>query len=359
MPALKLLYDRYLLAAAGLVSAAIVVMIALAATSAEEAAEPPAAATQGTAFAADQETVTLRGDRAAMTERRAWRESGNGASPFVSRIYLLKDGRLVDILESGNDLFPGIPNQWVLDNGLDYLDPNLPEADPDNDGFTNTEEFAGGTNPRDASSRPEAWTKLRLADFKREQLQTIFTGRDVKGRALINSVAATSDKLQGRTIGPTKAYSPGDDIIVVKYRPGYAVTYDEEKTPFRLKGFRVEDRENPKITTTDGKPQVDKIDIAILESASGDGTVVELEARKPVKSPYSLATLSDTHPRGKKHQVRAGQTFDLADGERYKLVDVSEERATIENLATKEQLSVPKESLTSSEAPRPPAPKTP
>lgn len=354
MPYLKKFYDRYLLAAIGLMAAVSLVVISLASSASRQDAAPPLPAKGGVPFTLDQATETLRSDRAALADRRDWRESENGASPFISRVYLLKEGRLVDILESDNDLFPGIPNTWIVEHNLDYLDPSLPQRDPDDDGFTNAEEFTAKTNPRDAASRPEVWTKLRLVNFKNEQLQTIFTGRDVKGkRAMINSVAATSDKLKGKTIGPTRAYAIGEVIIVVKYRPGYSVTYDEERTPFRLKGFRTEERENPRITGADGKPQIDKIVFAILESTSGDGTVVELEARKPKTSPYSLATLMDTRPGGKKMTVRAGGTITLDGEARYKLVDVSEAGAKIENLATKELHSVPKEAPVGSEPTRP------
>lgn len=355
MPDLKTYYDRYALAALGLIAAVVAVLIALSAGSAKEAAVlPPDPNPQARErFSPNAAVETLRADRAAMTERRSWKENANGASPFVSRVYLLKDGGLVDILESGNELFSGIPNKWILTYDLDYLDAGLPERDPDSDGFTNFEEFTAQTNPRDKNSSPEEWTKLRLSDVKIEQLQNIFTGRDEKGRAMINSVAATSDALQGRPIGPTKAYSPGDTIMVAKYRPGYAVTYDVEKTPFRLKEFRVEDRPNPRITV-DGKPQIDKIEIAILESTAGDKATIELEARKPSTSPYSLATLIDTRPGGQSIEVRSGDAFNLGESAKYKLVDVSEETATIEDLASKEQHTVPRAAPAAAEAAAPP-----
>ncbi|MEY3480985.1 MAG: hypothetical protein RIQ71_1760 [Verrucomicrobiota bacterium] len=346
MPDIKAHYERYLLAAAGLAAVAVCIMLSFAAGSAKEAAVSPPEAGKREPFTPAPEVETLKSDFSAMDEKLTLRESTNGASPFVSRIYLLNEGRLVDILESGNDLFKGIPNKWIMDNQLDYLDASLPERDADSDGFTNLEEFTAQTSPRDASSKPEDWTKLRLTEFQNEQLQSIFTGRDDQGRAMINSVAASSDALQGKPIGPTKSYSRGDIIVVAKYRPGFAVTYDEEKTPFKLKDFRIEKRPNPRITNPDGTPQIDEFDIAILQSTSGDdSTVVELEARKPVTSPYSLATLLDTRPDGKSQQVRAGQPFTVGSG-RYKLVDVSEEKATIEDLATKQQHSIPRGSAT-------------
>jgi len=341
MPDLKSNYDRYLLAALGVLAAAVGILIALSVPDSRDAFILPPAAVDGAAFEPSSEVATLSGDIAAMKEGRTWAENTNGASALVSRIYLLRDGNLVDILEAGNDLFPGIPNSWVLENQLDYLDASLPERDPDADGFTNLEEHGAKTNPRDSGSKPSEWTKLRLGDVNIEQMQLIFTGRDVKGRASINSVAATSDELTGKPIGPTRTYAQGDTVIVAKFRPGFAVTYEEEKTPFRLAGFRTEMRENPRITV-DGKPKVDKIDYAVLESTSGDKTSVELEAGKPQTSPYSLASIVDTRPSGATFRVRVGDTFEVGTAARYKLVDVSEEKATIEDLGTGEKHVIPK-----------------
>lgn len=338
MPDIKAGYDYVILSALGLLAAGVMFWLAASATDARERAATPATATKGESFANDPAVETLKADKAELANRRQWREGKS--SPFVSRVYLLKDDRLVDILESGNELFQGIPNGWILEHGLDYMDAGLPDRDPDEDGFTNGEEFAAKTNPRDKSSQPEEWTKLRLAEFQNEQMQTIFTGKDDQGRALINSVAATSGDLRGKTIGPTKAYAPGETIMVAKYKTGFSVTYDEEKTPFKLKEFRTEKRPNTRITNPDGTPQMDEIEIALLESGEADGTTVALEARKPVTSPYSLAILQDTRPGGGSQQVRAGQTFTIGQS-KYKLVDVSEESATIED-ASKQQHSVPR-----------------
>jgi hypothetical protein len=339
MPDFKTNYDRFLLAALGVVAAAVAFLLASSASELrEQAAVPPQKVAQEP-FSSDPAVATLKEDVAAVAARRAW-ETGD-ASPFVSRIYLLKDDRLVDILESGNDLFPGIPNTWILQHELDYLDAGLPEGDPDSDGFTNLEEFTAKTNPRDAASKPADWSKLRLTDVKIEQMQLIFTGRDFKGRAMINSVAASSNELTGKPIGPTKNYAAGDTLIVAKFRPGFAVTYEEEKTPFRLGGFRLEKKENPRITVG-GKPKVDEVDFAILESTSGNKTKVELEAGKAQTSPYSLASLTDIRPGGSTAQVRIGDAFQVGTSSRYKLVDVSEENATIEDLGTGDKHVIPK-----------------
>jgi TPR repeat protein/cyclophilin family peptidyl-prolyl cis-trans isomerase/serine/threonine protein kinase len=52
-------------------------------------------------------------------------------------------------------LFEGIRNSWIIENRLDYTDPNLPEGDPDKDGFTNRSEHDAGTDPLNAASKPQ------------------------------------------------------------------------------------------------------------------------------------------------------------------------------------------------------------
>ena len=348
MPDFKTHYDRVVLVALGIISAIVAFLLAGSAGQLKDEAVLPPQNTKQEPFVAERAVELLKEDLSAMAESKPW--GASEASPFVSRVYLLKDERLVDILESGNELFPGISNAWILEHDLDYLDPALPDQDPDSDGFTNFEEFTAKTNPRDTASKPAEWTKLRVADVKIEQMQLIFTGRDVKGRAMINSVAATSDALTGKPIGPTKTYVAGDTLIVAKFRPGFAVTYEEEKTPFRLGGFRTEERENPRITV-DGRPKVDIIDFAVLQSSSGDKTEVELEAGKPQTSPYSLASLVDTRPGGATIQIRTGESFPFGDSGRYKLVDVSEENATIEDLGTGEKHVIPR--ATPAQVPQP------
>lgn len=56
----------------------------------------------------------------------------------------------------------GIPDQWLIDHGLDPFDKAVGDSDPDQDGFTVMEEFLAGTNPVDAESHPSYGIKLRV-----------------------------------------------------------------------------------------------------------------------------------------------------------------------------------------------------
>ena len=346
MPDLKKHYDRYLLAGAGLATALVAAWVALASGSLKEAASLPPAATGGEPFAAAGDVEALKGDRAVMTAGRSWRESTNGASPFVSRIYLLKDDRLVDILESGNDLFPPIPNAWILQHDLDYSDASLPERDPDQDNFTNLEEFASKTNPRNSASKPPLWTKLRLKDVKIEKLRFTFTSLPTGSadKVAINTISLDNPlALSGATqiyprsskkVRTTDGEKNVDERILLLAERTSDGRQVFQITPFRFERVELTKRFNPSTNAEEEAPEA-----IILNTA--DEKVIRLELNKVKDSPYPLATFLDTR-NGSSRVLKLGDALDFGPEETYKLVDVTLEEAKIQDLATTEQHPIPK-----------------
>lgn len=346
MPDLKKHYDRYLLAAAGLVLGGAGVLLALAAAGAREAAVMPPDSTRQEAFAPSQDVEILKLDRTAMGDRRTWSEATNGASTFVSRVYLLKDDRLIDIEESGNDLFPGIPNKWIRENSLDYSDASLPERDPDEDNFTNFEEFTAGTNPRDATNKPPLWTKLRLTDVKVEKL--LFTFKSLPtgstDKVAINTIAADNPSesrgatqiypRSGKKVRTPEGEKDVDErilLLAAKTPEGREVF---QPTAFRFERAEMTKRFNPSTNVEEQLPVVE-----IKNTA--DGKLVQLGLNEVKDSPYPLATFLDTRT-GASRILSLGQELELGPGEKYKLIDVTLEGAKIQDLATEEQHAVPK-----------------
>lgn len=90
----------------------------------------------------------------------SWNPREDGASPYVSRPYLLKDGMLIDPMESPEPLHPPVPNKWLIDHHLDYADMNILKRDPRRKGFTVLEEFEAGTDPNDPNQSPPLCNKL-------------------------------------------------------------------------------------------------------------------------------------------------------------------------------------------------------
>jgi hypothetical protein len=73
---------------------------------------------------------------------------------------VLQGGKLFDMFVEEPQLRAPMTNKFLREHQLDYLSPNVGDLDPDEDGFTNLEEFNGQTNPRDAKSKPALENKL-------------------------------------------------------------------------------------------------------------------------------------------------------------------------------------------------------
>lgn len=93
-----------------------------------------------------------------------WKPREDGASPYVSRPYLLKDAKLIDPMTGSEPLYPPVPNQWLIDHHLDYSDMNILDRDPLRKGFTVREEFEAGTDPNNPNQFPPLCSKLSYLD---------------------------------------------------------------------------------------------------------------------------------------------------------------------------------------------------
>lgn len=125
-----------------------------------------------------------------------WQDADSRGSLLVSRTYILKDGQLIDPIEGSEQLHPPITNDWLLANQLDYADPNVKQADPDNDEFSNLEEFNAGTDPNNPASTPPSFTKLRLLRFEQIPFRLEFKG-DPTGEG--NQFQVNLKDLRGRS----------------------------------------------------------------------------------------------------------------------------------------------------------------
>lgn len=64
---------------------------------------------------------------------------------------------------------------WKLRYGFAPQDPRVASQDPDQDGFSNLEEFKGGTDPLSKESSPPKWIKLRIRDADIRAVQISFS----------------------------------------------------------------------------------------------------------------------------------------------------------------------------------------
>jgi hypothetical protein len=89
-----------------------------------------------------------------------WKAREDGASPYISRPYLLKDGKLVDPMEGKEPLHPPVPNEWLISHHIDYTDMKILDRDPKHKGFTVREEYEAGTDPNNPTQFPPLCSKL-------------------------------------------------------------------------------------------------------------------------------------------------------------------------------------------------------
>ncbi len=70
----------------------------------------------------------------------------------------------------------GLTDDWELQYGLDRYNAGDAAADSDGDGFSNLDEFSGGTNPLDAKNHPSYAEKLRFVERKDRPFPLVFQG---------------------------------------------------------------------------------------------------------------------------------------------------------------------------------------
>lgn len=70
--------------------------------------------------------------------------------------------KAIDLIK-GAEVHDGIPNTWWLENHIDPGFADSPQRDPDEDGFSNLDEFTAKTDPNNAKSHPALIAKLMYA----------------------------------------------------------------------------------------------------------------------------------------------------------------------------------------------------
>lgn len=103
-----------------------------------------------------------------LTEKVTWVSpvvKGKAVPLNKSVILMQKGDELFDLQTEDNVLRPPMTNEFLIKNNLPNIEsPNVGALDPDNDGFSNEEEFLAKpqTNPMDSGSHPPVTEKLFL-----------------------------------------------------------------------------------------------------------------------------------------------------------------------------------------------------
>lgn len=226
---------------------------------------------------------------------------GYDGSLFISRPYVLKDGKLFDPLEGTEDLHPPIKNSWLIKYDLPYWEGDIKDQDPDGDRFSNLEEFVAGTDPRDKASIPPYYTKLRLQKFISKPFRLIFTGSPDEGQTF----TINTKDLKSRT-----QFLEKDQMI--------------RDTPYKVLGYE-------KKSITENEIEKDVSELTIENTETGQKMV--LIANKEANDPTSFGEFLNLYDNSV-FTVKKDDEFTMnpeAD-HKYKLIDITEKEAVIKDL---------------------------
>lgn len=113
-----------------------------------------------------QNAELIPGAVASMKLERSWSQAVDGERPvdLFTGVPLFISSSAPDVpidLLKDLDVHPPIKNIWWIENRLDPGFGDSPERDPDEDGFSNLEEFLAGTDPNTSESHPALIGKLK------------------------------------------------------------------------------------------------------------------------------------------------------------------------------------------------------
>ena len=233
---------------------------------------------------------------------------------FVSVPYVSKDDngtktKVAILDETSEALHPPIPNEWFLKYNLDLLAVNAPDQDPDNDGFSNLDEWNAKSDPSNKDSHPPYATKLYLKRFVRVPFHLRFEAKNGDTFFINNT---DNDEI------PTQTAKLGGTVALGKYH-------------FKLAKFE------PKFDTSQGfKKDVSELTLTNVET----GQQVVLPKGEDVDSPTTYAVLDYTWMGLKEFAVQRDGEFTLAPetNVKYKVVELSE--ANVKVIKTDENRTI-------------------
>lgn len=302
-------FDRVILAAVGLVAIACAGLLIAKTTSFPETFETRNSLKKPNNNVPTPGTQLVKERIEAIAQPRDW--GTHKGSLLVSEPYVSLNGAdPVNPLDpSQPDLFPNVPNTWIAQYGLDFADPNLPNADPDADKFSNLEEYTGKNDPTDPKSMPPFSTKLRLLEFIQVPFRLKFSGSPDVGTYSINTMDLR---------GPTQFLKIGEMVAGTQYK---VVKYE------------------PKSDSSAGYEK-DVSELTVENQETGQKIVLVND--KPVNDPTVYARLKYLWD-GSEFKVKKLESFAIKPEEtvKYKLIDITDNEAVIEDPQGK-KISVPK-----------------
>lgn len=282
-------------------------------------------------------TETLDAADKAIQTPVAWEPAKDSGKLFSSKLYALKDGRLIRPDIPGAMFHPPVPNDWLIKHNLDPLSGTVLTEDPDQDGFDNLEEWMGldglshldnngqpvmgadgqplpadSTDPQDPKSHPPYYTKLEL--YKVVNIPFRLRVMSVDVPAKIKKPSDVTVQINTIDRGNRTQFLPvGEDIPGTK--------------------FKIDSYEHKEADDTDGTKK-DVSEVTIINKETGNKVVLPIKQIVDSPDSYCIFQYKWVKPGGKKTEnfpKRRGETFFLQPepDKIYKLEEIKGRDATV------------------------------
>jgi len=236
-----------------------------------------------------------------------------------------------------------IPNTWWLQYRLDPGFADSPLRDPDEDGYTNREEYDAKTDPTDKTSHPSLLDKLKYHEDQSLQWSLRPSFPEGENLSLKYYERPTGLNVQNKTAMGTTIPKDGTFFAT-----------DPGKNRFKFLRFETKEEENPRLNI---KERVTRAIILDLKPNKKDEAGKPLEYRPPAplaegriwdESHFdrsAVLTLEASGNEGKRETIAENTPFGLPFSnpkKEYRLKTVTPEQVEVEHLETKATVTIRK-----------------
>ena len=313
-------YERVILALAAIVAiglSAWLIYLSLGFSATVESSNPKKGADVGTAPMEGVEHAINR----AISDPPLWVAPIRNNKPVPlnkSVLLVLKDDQIYDLAVETPQLRPGMSNEYLRQYELEFHSPNVGDLDPDNDGFSNLEEYNAkpkSTNPKDAQSHPPVTDKLFLVQRISNDYRIT-----LRSASSPHQIATPDDKKRNWFVDPAAMDANGQPDQKAR-------SFGKDGTRFRATKFERKVIPDPTV----GERDVSELTVDDIVRGNSLVLVMGKEtnlADYEAKFEFRLKVVADIPP------VKKGGTFRIPGYESttYKVIDILEDSVVISPL---------------------------